>query len=79
LQGLLTGYIEAIKHNKETEVFKFLSLKTSPFFQRVIDEADTKRRGSPLYWAAAFGYIHFVGPLVEAGIEINKQDKLRIF
>jgi hypothetical protein len=64
--------IEAIKKNNEKEVFKFLKENDS---QKTINEVDPVFGGSPLYWAVAHGYIHFIKPLVLAGANVNKPDK----
>ncbi len=67
--------IEAIKENDQEEFFRLLNLKTDRFGKRFIDEVDEERKGSPLYWAASLGYVHFIEPLLQAGADINKQDK----
>ena len=71
----ITSLIEAIKNNNQEEFFRLLKLKTDRFGKRFIDEVDSEYNGSPLYWAAAFGHIHFIDPLLQAGADINKQDK----
>ncbi|HQY22128.1 MAG TPA: ankyrin repeat domain-containing protein [Gammaproteobacteria bacterium] len=67
--------IEAIKQNNKKEVFRLLDKKTDLFGKKFIDEVDSECEGSPLYWAAANGYGHFIGPLVKAGADVNKLDK----
>jgi len=67
--------IEAITENNEEEVFRLLNLKTDSSGKKFIDEVDEKRGGSALYWAAFYGYVHFIGPLVQAGGDVNKPSK----
>ena len=67
--------IEAIKENNQTEFFRLLNLKVDLFGKKVIDEVDTERNGSPLHWAAVYGYVHFITPLVKAGAAVNKPSK----
>ena len=40
-----------------------------------MDEVDEEWKGSPLYWAVAYGHVHFIAPLVKAGAAVNKPDK----
>jgi ankyrin repeat protein/serine/threonine protein kinase len=67
--------IEAIKQNNQEEFFRLLNLKRDKFGKKVIDEVDMESEGSPLYWAAFYGYVHFIDPLVQAGADVNKPDK----
>ncbi len=66
--------IEAIKKNNQTEFFRLLNLKTDPSGKRVIDEIDAENGGNALHIAVACGHIHFVIPLIEAGIDVNEPD-----
>ena len=70
--------IEAVKENDQEAFFKILSLKTDSFGNRFIDEVDDKYGGNALYWAAALGHMHFIAPLVEAGTEVNKPNKIGV-
>jgi len=67
--------IEAIKQNNKEEVFRLLNLKIDPSGKKFIDEVDEKYGESALHWAAYYGYVHFIDPLVKAGADVNKQDK----
>lgn len=71
---MIMTLIEAIKKNSEKEFFEILKLKTDPSGKRFIDEVDPAEGGGPLYWAAAFGRIHFIEPLIKAGATVNKAD-----
>lgn len=62
--------IDAIKANNQGEVLRLLRLG-----KKIIDAVDAEYEGGALYWAAAFGYVHFIDPLLNAGVNINKQDK----
>src|SRR5205807_2271691 len=73
--GRNMNLIEAIKENNQTEFFRLLSLKTDHFGKRVIDEIDEEYERNPLHIAVAYGHLHFIGPLITAGINVNKPDK----
>jgi ankyrin repeat protein len=68
------GLIEAIKQNNDLEFFRLLNLKTDLFGKKVIGEVDTKTGGNALHVAAAYGHLHFIAPLIEAGINVNQPD-----
>lgn len=67
--------IEAIKANDQEEFSRLLNLKINHFGKRFIDEVDPEYGASPLSWAAALGYVNFINHLLQAGANVNKQDK----
>ncbi len=68
--------IESIQANNEKAFFELLNLQVNPFEKRIIDEVDAECAGNALYWAAACGYLHFIGPLIKAGVNVNKPNNL---
>lgn len=67
--------IEAIQKNNVAVVSGLLALKTDRFGNRIVDEADAVCEGSAIYWAAYYGHVHLIAPLVQAGANVNKPDK----
>ena len=68
--------VQVIKEGNQEEFFKLLNLKRDPFVEkRIIDEVDIRHAGTALYWAAACGHVHFIAPLLKAGLKINRPDK----
>jgi ankyrin repeat protein len=70
--------IEAIKQNNQkefTELLDIIKRKSLPLRENIVNKVDFECKGSPLYWAAALGYAHFIIPLLKAEADINKQDK----
>lgn len=66
--------IEAVKQNNQEEFLRLLNSDTSNL-EKIIDEIDVERGGNALYWASACGHIHFIGPLIKAGINVNQPNK----
>ncbi len=67
--------IEAVKKNNQKEFFRLLNLEAGGLAKMLAEEVDTLCDGNALYWAAHFGYDHFIGPLFKAGVNLNKQNK----
>jgi len=67
--------IEVIKQNNQAEVFRLLDPNGKIFGKKAINAVDAKEGASPLYWAVASGYDHFITPLIKAGADVNKPDK----
>lgn len=67
--------IEAIKYNSQEEFFRLLNLKTDSSGKNLIDEVDTENGRNLLHWAAYYGHVNFITPLVKAGIDVNAGDK----
>lgn len=68
--------IEAIQANNEKVFFELLSLRVNPLGKRIIDEVDAESAGNALYWATACGHLHFIEPLINAGIDVKKPNNL---
>ncbi len=68
--------IEAIQANNEKVFFELLNSRVSPPGKRIIDEVDAECAGNALYWAAAGGHLHFIEPLINAGVNVNKANNL---
>jgi ankyrin repeat protein len=66
--------IAAIRKNDRDEVTRLLAQKRNAFRQRVIDEVD-KYGNTPLHLAAIHGHLHFIDPLIDAGIKVNQGTK----
>jgi hypothetical protein len=71
---MIMTLIEAIKENNQKEFFEILNLKTDLSGKRIIDEIDLEHGGNPLHVATAYGHLHFIVPLIEAGIDVDQPD-----
>jgi hypothetical protein len=71
---MIMTLIEAIKENKQKEFFEILNLKIDLSGKKIIDEIDPEHGGNPLHVATAYGHLHFIVPLIEAGIDVDQPD-----